>query len=44
MLSPVVMTNLMVGVSVIICLYGFMFDTSPKQVYRHEIKNKLKKR
>jgi len=43
MLSPDVATNIMVGVSLLVGLYGLMFDSDRKQVYRSEKKNKLRK-
>jgi hypothetical protein len=43
MLNPDVTTNIMVGVSLLVGLYGLMFDSDRKQVYRSEKKNKLRK-
>jgi hypothetical protein len=42
-MSPDIATNIMVGVSLLVGLYGLMFDSDRKQVYRSEKKNKLKK-
>jgi cytoplasmic iron level regulating protein YaaA (DUF328/UPF0246 family) len=42
-MSPEVLTNIMACVSILVGLYGLMFDTDRKQVYRSEKKNKLKK-